>query len=129
MLRIDEDMAFSGSNVTIECVAVAEPPPKVTWSKVRDPQSFPNNRVEYIPGGLYLRNIVPEDTGEYICEISNGISPALQHKVLLHVQGRYLLKLIYSRIVSKKSLPLLKFYQLHFHRWYLVFNRNIECME
>lgn len=76
----------SGSNVTIECVAVGEPPPRMSWYKVGDGQSLPNNRTEFLPGGLHLRNIVPEDTGEYVCEINNSISPVLRHNVLLHVQ-------------------------------------------
>lgn len=79
----------SGSNVTIECVAVGEPPPRVSWFKVDDKQRLPNNRTEFLPGGLHLRNIVSEDTGEYVCEIDNGLSPVLRHKVLLQVHGKY----------------------------------------
>ncbi|XP_065214508.1 interference hedgehog-like isoform X2 [Planococcus citri] len=75
----------SGSNVTIECVAVGEPPPRVTWYKAGVTQALPKNRTDLLVGGLHLRNIVPEDTGEYVCEMNNGVSPPLQHKVLLHI--------------------------------------------
>lgn len=79
---------FVGSNITIECIAVGEPPPRVTWRKAGgSQQSLPKNRTDLLIGGLYLRNIVPDDTGEYVCEMNNGILPPLVHKVLLHVQG------------------------------------------
>lgn len=91
-----------GSNVTIECVAVGEPPPRMSWYKVGDGQSLPNNRTEFLPGGLHLRNIVPEDTGEYVCEINNSISPVLRHNVLLHVQGQYYVNIAFSKIHSSK---------------------------
>lgn len=73
--------------MTIECVAVGEPPPRVTWYKVGVTQSLPKNRTDLLVGGLHLRNIIAEDTGEYVCEMNNGIAPPLQHKVLLHIQG------------------------------------------
>jgi len=81
--------SIPGSNVTIECVAVGEPPPRVSWYKVGDAQRLPNNRTEFLPGGLHLRNIVLEDTGEYVCEVDNDLSPVLRHKVLLQVHGKY----------------------------------------
>lgn len=75
--------------MTVECVAVGEPPPKVSWHKEDDPHWLRNNRTDLIPGGLFIRNVVPDDRGVYVCKNDNGISPPLLHKVLLQVQGTY----------------------------------------
>ncbi len=93
---------IAGSNMTIECSAVGEPPPKVRWFKVGDSQWHHNNRIDYVPGGLHIRNIVPDDTGEYVCEMDNEISPILRHKVLLHVQGAYSITVI-ANILGPKG--------------------------
>lgn len=57
-------------NVTLECVAVGNPPPFTTWRKLRSPTmtNYQSNKEN-----LHLFNIGFYQEGEYICEAYNGV--------------------------------------------------------
>lgn len=80
-------MFFIGTNVSLECSGVGNPPPQVVWRRGRVVGSLPKDRVDLVPGALKLINVRASDDGEYICELSNGVSPPAVHKVTLQVQG------------------------------------------
>ncbi|XP_057353469.1 peroxidasin homolog isoform X2 [Manis pentadactyla] len=63
-----------GESVTLECSATGHPPPQITWTKGdRTPVPVdPRVRIT-ASGGLYIQNVVQEDSGEYACFASNGI--------------------------------------------------------
>jgi len=77
---------YAGSNVTLECSAVGNPPPQVTWHKSGG--TIPPNRTELLPGGLHLSHVRKGDEGIYVCEMNNGIGQPLRHSVMLHVLGK-----------------------------------------
>ncbi|PSN34324.1 hypothetical protein C0J52_23725 [Blattella germanica] len=74
----------AGWNVTLECSAVGNPPPQVTWLKLDG--TIPPNRTELQAGGLHLSHVVKADEGTYICEMANGIGSPLKHSTTLFVQ-------------------------------------------
>ncbi|XP_053693897.1 interference hedgehog-like [Sabethes cyaneus] len=72
-----------GSTVLLECTGVANPIPQPSWSR-RD--AFPiSDRSQVLPYGLQISNVVPEDQGEYLCRLDNGVEPALLHTIKLTV--------------------------------------------
>lgn len=73
--------------MTLECSAVGNPPPQVTWRRVIG--SLPKDRTEWLEGGLKLNSVQPSDDGDYICELTNGVSPSAVHKITVQVQGKY----------------------------------------
>lgn len=77
---------YSGSNVTLECSAVGNPPPQVTWHKSGG--TIPPNRTELLPGGLHLSHVRKGDEGMYVCEMNNGIGQPVRHSAMLHVLGK-----------------------------------------
>lgn len=74
----------SGTSVSLECSAVGNPSPQVTWRRVVG--SLPKDRTEWLEGALKLNNVQASDDGEYICELTNGISPSVTHKITVQVQ-------------------------------------------
>ncbi|CAG0915227.1 unnamed protein product [Notodromas monacha] len=58
-----------GSNLTLECVAVGNPPPKVKWTKYGETLNM--NRHMLLRSNLKLVNIQKSDEGSYICEAEN----------------------------------------------------------
>lgn len=61
-------------NVTLDCVAVGNPPPFVTWRKLRSPLA-PSARTS--GGSLSLFSVGVESEGEYVCEAYNGVGDSL----------------------------------------------------
>ncbi|XP_039437138.1 interference hedgehog-like isoform X3 [Culex pipiens pallens] len=72
-----------GSSALLECPGVANPVPQATWYR-RDGAPISGNSQQH-PYGLQINNVIPEDQGEYICRVANGIEPALMHTVKLTV--------------------------------------------
>ena len=77
---------YAGSNVMLECSAVGNPPPQVTWHKFGG--TIPPNRTELLPGGLHLSHVRKGDEGMYVCEMNNGIGQPIRHSATLHVLGK-----------------------------------------
>lgn len=90
-------MLYTGSNVTLECSAVGDPPPQVTWHKSGG--TIPPNRTELLPGGLHLSHVRKGDEGVYICDMSNGVGQPVRHSAMLYVQGKHT-PFLYSRVSS-----------------------------
>ncbi|XP_011767028.2 peroxidasin homolog isoform X2 [Macaca nemestrina] len=63
-----------GESVTLECSATGHPPPRISWTR-GDRTPLPvDPRVNITPsGGLYIQNVVQEDSGEYACSATNSI--------------------------------------------------------
>lgn len=70
-----------GSTAILECPGVGYPVPKAVWN--RSDASISNNRTSIFGYGLQIVNTRPEDRGEYICRLDNGISPVKIHKIRL----------------------------------------------
>jgi hypothetical protein len=81
-----QSMLYAGANVTLECSAVGDPPPQVTWHKSGG--TIPPNRTELLSGGLHLSHVRKGDEGVYICDMSNGVGQPVRHLVMLHIQGK-----------------------------------------
>ncbi|XP_055684502.1 interference hedgehog isoform X3 [Lutzomyia longipalpis] len=72
-----------GATAILECPGVGNPVPKAVWS--RPDVSILNNRTLFVPYGLQITKVVPEDRGNYVCRLDNGISPVLIHTIRLDV--------------------------------------------
>ncbi|XP_055699871.1 interference hedgehog isoform X3 [Phlebotomus papatasi] len=72
-----------GATAILECPGIGNPVPKAVWS--RPDMSIFNNRTLFVPYGLQITKVVPEDRGNYVCRLDNGISPALAHTIRLDV--------------------------------------------
>lgn len=79
-------LSSSGNNVTLECVAFGEPVPKTSWR--RTDGALKNDRSLMIAAGLRIVDIRASDEGSYVCEISNGVPPAISYRISLFVQGK-----------------------------------------
>lgn len=73
-----------GNNISIECNAVGNPKPKISWSKLG--VSRLNNRTIDDGTLLTIINVEPEDTGIYTCKADNGITPTLSYDIEIEVQ-------------------------------------------
>jgi hypothetical protein len=65
---------LADGNVTLECVAIGNPPPFITWRKLRS-SSMTNYKSSH--GSLNLYNVDFAQEGEYICEAYNNVGDAL----------------------------------------------------
>lgn len=94
---------YTGSNVTLECSAVGDPPPQVTWHKSGG--TIPPNRTELLPGGLHLSHVRKGDEGVYICDMSNGVGQSVRHSAILQVQGKQKLAISHFKHIFCFILP------------------------
>ncbi|XP_047638684.1 peroxidasin homolog isoform X3 [Phacochoerus africanus] len=63
-----------GESVTLECSATGHPPPRITWTRGDGTPLPVDPRVSITPsGGLYIQNVVQEDSGEYTCFAANTV--------------------------------------------------------
>ncbi|XP_066254583.1 interference hedgehog isoform X1 [Euwallacea similis] len=62
--------ALKDAHLFLECSAVGNPVPKVSWTKLRS--QMPSNRTEIVPGGLIIRNVTSNDDGVYVCTHTNS---------------------------------------------------------
>ncbi|XP_058455056.1 interference hedgehog-like isoform X2 [Malaya genurostris] len=72
-----------GSTALLECTGVANPIPKPSWSR-RDGLPI-GDHSQVLPYGLQINNVLPEDQGEYVCRLDNGVEPTLVHTIKLTV--------------------------------------------
>uniref|UniRef100_A0A452TC58 Peroxidasin n=1 Tax=Ursus maritimus TaxID=29073 RepID=A0A452TC58_URSMA len=76
-----------GESVTLECSATGHPPPRITWTR-GDRTPLPEDpRVSITPsGGLYIQNVLQDDSGEYTCFASNSVD-SIHATALIIVQA------------------------------------------
>ncbi|XP_066939090.1 nephrin-like [Macrobrachium rosenbergii] len=77
-----------GGSVSVKCIARANPPARVIWS--RTPHFQKNNKTQILSSGigkaeLVLRKIKPEDTGVYYCQAANLVGYSLPVKTKIIV--------------------------------------------
>ncbi|XP_058171679.1 interference hedgehog-like [Anopheles ziemanni] len=73
-----------GDTALLECPGVANPVPIPSWTRAN---GIPlNSRARIQDYGLQISNVHPEDEGQYLCRLQNGIEPPLMHSVWLTVQ-------------------------------------------
>lgn len=76
-----------GESVTLECSATGHPAPRITWTKGDRTPVPVDPRVSVTPsGGLYIRDVTQEDSGEYACFASNSVD-SIHATALIIVQG------------------------------------------
>ncbi|XP_019891234.2 interference hedgehog [Musca domestica] len=73
--------ARPGETVVLECPGVGSPAPIAVWSSPHIVNINNNNRTRIVPYGLQIVDVVPEDKGQYVCRLDNGIAPALVHVI------------------------------------------------
>uniref|UniRef100_A0A182MA69 Interference hedgehog n=1 Tax=Anopheles culicifacies TaxID=139723 RepID=A0A182MA69_9DIPT len=72
-----------GDTALLECPGVGNPVPVPAWTRAN---GIPlNGRARIQDYGLQLSNVHPEDEGQYMCRLQNGIDPPLLHSVWLTV--------------------------------------------
>ncbi|XP_041762091.1 interference hedgehog-like isoform X4 [Anopheles merus] len=72
-----------GDTALLECPGVGNPVPVPAWTRAN---GIPLNvRARIQDYGLQLSNVHPEDAGQYLCRLQNGIDPPLLHSVWLTV--------------------------------------------
>ncbi|XP_023381728.1 peroxidasin homolog [Pteropus vampyrus] len=76
-----------GESVTLECSATGHPAPRITWTKGDRTPVPVDPRVSVTPsGGLYIRDVTQEDSGEYACFASNSVD-SIHATALIIVQA------------------------------------------
>lgn len=79
-----------GESVTLECSATGHPPPRITWTRGDGTPVPVDPRVSITPsGGLYIQNVVQEDSGEYTCFAANTVD-SVHATAFIIVQGETL---------------------------------------
>ncbi|XP_054272465.1 roundabout homolog 2-like [Macrosteles quadrilineatus] len=75
LLRGPKDtVALAGASVVFACEAAGDPPPDVLWRRTAGGGSMPLGRVHVLEDrSLRLDSVVPEDEGEYSCEVDNAV--------------------------------------------------------
>ncbi len=79
--------AVRGSNVTLECVAVGNPAPRVAWKKYGGRIDL--ERHEMLRSNLKLVNVQKVDEGSYICQADNGRGGGVEAVAAVELQGDY----------------------------------------
>lgn len=94
-----------GESVTLECSATGHPPPRITWTK-GDRTPLPEDpRVSITPsGGLYIQNVLQDDSGEYTCFASNGVD-SIHAAALIIVQGGSGRPSVHAQTLARQPSP------------------------
>ncbi|KAK1792924.1 hypothetical protein P4O66_001649 [Electrophorus voltai] len=63
-----------GESVTLECSAVGQPQPRITWTRGERGALPTDARITITPlGGLYIQHVQQGDAGQYTCFASNNV--------------------------------------------------------
>lgn len=75
-----------GSSLLLLCPGVGSPPPTVVWSSPDVVGAVKNKRSKVFGHALEISNTRVNDAGTYICFQDNGVRPALEHYIKVHVE-------------------------------------------
>ena len=88
-------IAFIGSNVTLNCTATGRPKPTITWMKDSDSYALQSNpRAKVIPVSdnqetiyhqLLITGVKKEDVGEYQCAAQNSAGEKTSEVAFLYI--------------------------------------------
>lgn len=77
-------------NLTMQCQAMGQPTPYVTWFRRTNPSDADNSVLANSTDGQYhLVNVIRDQAGHYECRASNGVNG---HVVSKHIELRVLCK-------------------------------------
>ena len=62
---------YPDSGITLECKVSGVPNPTVQWTRSLMP--LPQGRSEQLDGGLVIRDMQEQDSGDYTCTASNAL--------------------------------------------------------
>ncbi|XP_071549820.1 uncharacterized protein [Panulirus ornatus] len=85
--RPPEDVVVAeGEDVVLECEAMGDPQPSLTWR--REDAAFPLNHSQVEAGGrrMQLPSVTRNDGGAFLCVASNGVPPAVSTRVQVSVK-------------------------------------------
>lgn len=71
-----------GESVFLECAAIGNPVPKVSWYKFGS--ELPANRTELVRGGLKINKITNRDEGVYICNHTNSYGSSVERITVVY---------------------------------------------
>ncbi|XP_069169801.1 interference hedgehog isoform X2 [Procambarus clarkii] len=78
-----EYFCFSGSNLTMLCLANGHPKPSVRWTRYGG--MLPSRSSQEEDGSLFITQLVVEDEGTYLCHANNGVGTEVMLDVSLEV--------------------------------------------
>jgi len=78
------EITTEGQNVTLDCTAIGEPPPTITWYKDNQLLNI-SGRFTQDSSSLTITKVSREDNGTYYCNATNNISSEVSHSALLTV--------------------------------------------
>lgn len=65
---------FTGTTLTLDCIAEGSPQPIVSWTKNGDPLESEGGRVSVkVDGTVIIKNARISDSGTYICEAESVV--------------------------------------------------------
>ncbi|KAG7258790.1 hypothetical protein CRUP_033853, partial [Coryphaenoides rupestris] len=70
-VQFPDTPALLGQNITLECFALGNPIPEISWMK-QNGELPPNHEVSMAGAHLHLHNVQYEDAGSYTCEARNS---------------------------------------------------------
>ena len=79
-----------GNSVKLDCSADGYPKPRVAWYKNGKPFTERKGSFLYLDWDSYvvaLKDVVPSDTGKYICNVSNRLG-WINHTYYVYVHGK-----------------------------------------
>lgn len=84
-----DTVALAGSSIVFPCEAGGDPVPAVMWRRTAGGGNMPLGRVHMLDDhSLRLEAVVPEDEGEYSCEVDNAVG-SLSASATLTVHCKY----------------------------------------
>nr|AAI70294.1 Contactin/F3/F11 [Xenopus laevis] len=84
-VKFKDTRALKDQNVTLECFALGNPVPVITWRKINE--AMPASAEISMSGAvLKIFNVQPEDEGTYECEAKN-IKGLDNHRAYVYVEG------------------------------------------
>lgn len=91
-----------GSEARLECEATGSPMPIIRWEKLQE-QSQSWFKVNTEGQSLEIPKVTFNETGTYRCSADNGVSPHLEHILILGVYGKFNKKQRTQRLMTEEN--------------------------